>query len=147
MHFHAITFWTAKSNKWKFWKLSWRVLLHFGMWFLNEWQPFYCVLPFFGRKDARCRLEPFRDNVRFRCCDCFLFWEFWLSWIAWDSLLVIQSVTYCDVLFHQPQFVEVGLITSVFCDSSKLLFVSLPGDTDIFLNESIDPIVNPLLIT
>ena len=109
------------------------------MWMVNEWQQFYCVLPFFGRKDARCRLEPFRDNVRFRCCGCFLFWEFWLSWTAWDSLLVIQSVTYWDVLFHQPQFVEVGLITSVFCDSTKLLFVSLPGDTGIFLNESVNP--------
>ena len=33
---------------------------------------------------------------------------------------------------------EVGLITSVFCDSSKLLFVSLPEDTGIFLNEIVD---------
>ena len=134
MHFHAITFWTAKSNKCKFWKLSWRVLLHFGMWMLNEWQQFYCVLPFFGRKDARYRLEPLND--RFRCWGCFLLWEFWLSGTVWDSLLVLQSATFCDVLFHQPQFVEVG---AVFCDTSKLLFVSLPGDTGIFLNESINP--------
>ena len=31
---------------------------------------------------------------------------------------------------------EVG---AVFCDTSKLLFVSLPGDTGIFLNESVNP--------
>ena len=108
------------------------------MWMLNEGQQFYCVLPFFGRKDARYRLEPFRDHVRFRCCGwpCFLFWEFWLSLAAWDSLLVIQSATCFDVFFHQPQFVDVGLITSVFCDSSKLLLVSL--SVGIFLNKSVD---------
>ena len=106
---------------------------------MNE-SSFYCVLPFFGRKDARYRLEPFRDNVRFRFCGWpfFLFWEFWPSLAAWDSLLVIQSVTCCDVFFHQLQFVEFGLVTLVFCDSSKLLFVSLPVDTGIFLNKSVN---------
>ena len=121
---------------------------------MNE-SSFYCVLPFFGRKDARYRLEPFRDNVRFRFCGwpcslqagpfkqvqagpCFLFWELWPSLAAWDSLLVIQSVTCCDVFFHQLQFVEFGLVTLVFCDSSKLLFVSLPVDTGIFLNKSVN---------
>ena len=106
---------------------------------MNE-SSFYCVLPFFGRKDARYRLEPFRDNVRFRFCGwpCFLFWEFWPSLAAWDSLLVIQSVTCCDVFFHQLQFVEFGLVTLVFCDSSKLLFVSLPVDTGIFLKKSVN---------
>ena len=127
---------------------------------MNE-SSFYCVLPFFGRKDARYRLEPFRDNVRFRFCGwpcslqagpckqvqarpCFLFWELWPSLAAWDSLLVIQSVTCCDVFFHQLQFVEFGLVTLVFCDSSKLLFVSLPVDTGIFLKKVLIVITNGL---
>ena len=65
---------------------------------------FIVFFPFFGRKDVRYRLEPFRDKVRFRCC-------------GWPCF---QSVTCCDVFFHQPQFVEFGLVTLlVFCDSSK----------------------------
>ena len=84
----------------------------------------YWDLPFFGRNEARYRLEPFRDNVRFLGCDCRLFWEFWLFLAAWDSFPESQSATCWDVLFHQSRF------TLGFCDaSSKLLFRSLRSGT------------------
>ena len=77
----------------------------------------YWDLPFFGLKEARYRLEPFRDNVRFLGCDCRLFWELFLA--SWDSFSESQLATCWDVFFHQPRF------TLGFCDShSKLLFGS-----------------------